>query len=124
MTELTKLNEAIRAVNAKFNYIADGKSDSWDVTAQGDCEDYSFAVLWVFSGKSRLKFAKNILFGPFSFWFVRVSGDGHFMTEYKPTGELFDNNWKQLVSKDRLATSWVLKHKYWKLRVLLKIAFT
>ena len=116
-----KLADAIRTVNSKHRYVAD-RGEDWDINPVGDCEDYALAVIWEYSG-GWLSFARNILSGAFRLHFVRMAnGGGHVVAEHD--GMFFDNNYRALVPRATMeANGFRFVRTYWRLRVLLKIAF-
>lgn len=113
--------DAIKTVNSQHRYVADN-GDSWNITAKGDCEDYSLAVVWEYSGRSWPGFIKNVLFGPFRFHYVTVKGDGHFVTQYRD--KYFDNAWRALVPREWMEANYKFKKTYFKLTVLLRTILT
>lgn len=121
----TRLMQAIRAVNAEREYISES-GHTWFLEPICDCEGYASDVLWVYSRKSTGRFIRTLLFGPFRFWFVEVGHgvkDAHFMVEFTPTGEVFDNFSRALVDKGNLGKGWDLKYSYFKLKVMLRLIF-
>lgn len=95
-----ELQEAIDAVNAKFQYKKDGRLDNWDVmdsSMTGDCEDYSLTIARFHSG-SWLKFFKRWMTGYYKMWFVTTpNGEGHAVLEVE--GKLIDNFYRELVTE-------------------------
>lgn len=126
------IHTALNQVNDIHVYTPDEPSlfgDSWDVDPKGDCEDYSFAVLWRMADKSRWGFVKKILSSEFSFWHVKMpDGEGHFVTEMKigPKSLYFDNIYRTLMLRSTMEkrTGYQFSHRYPKIQVLLKLALT
>ena len=102
------IEDSISTINRKFKYRNDFKwFDTWRILEnnqtiwEGDCEDYSLTVIWLYSDKNAMKFIWNIVSFRFLIWYaVLGNGEGHAVTRY---GDMyFDNIQRKLVSLDKL----------------------
>ena len=125
----TKLLNAIGEVNAAWQYVPDD-GDSWDVTTRGDCEDYAFSVVAAYAKRTGKGFLRTLLFGGFSYHYVEINKDGHFVLE-TPHG-FVESSYRRLMWQSKLTIlnlnrgrePFDFRFKYNKLRVLLRLALT
>jgi predicted transglutaminase-like cysteine proteinase len=103
------IKESLDIVNKKFKYKNDTKYfDNWKIiydknseSWEGDCEDYSLTVIWVYSNNSIFKFIYNLITFKFLLWYVKApNGEGHIVTRYNNL--YFDNIQQKLVTKSEL----------------------
>lgn len=111
-------------VSSRWKVVTDGAKDVWAYDQlQGDCEDYVFAILWYYSDCSRWKFYRNVLFGPFKFWYVTVGKDvpanGHMVLEITKPGIFTEVLHRSLVPGEKY--NFNFKYTFNKLRVVWKL---
>lgn len=94
-----ELQDAIDAVNAKFQYRADEGIDRWEVMdsdMQGDCEDYALTIAKMHSEKWSTFLWRLLGTRYYKIWYVKTkSGVGHAVLEVE--GQFIDNFYRKLV---------------------------
>lgn len=81
-------------INNRFVYTSDkdqfGKKDKWHLMKSdrgelyGDCEDYSYTLLWMLEGKSLFKVFWSLLTKKSELWYCfSPSGVGHAVLKYE-----------------------------------------
>lgn len=96
-TKIT-IQEAIQYVSSRFEYTQDKKSfiDPWFVMKertgrmQGDCDDYTFTVLWLYFQRSIFKFIFGLLTGKAKIHRVMSKTGWHIVGQ---VGEVWFDNW-------------------------------
>lgn len=78
---LPGMRQAVKAVNATFEYKSDGWIDRWSFKTPGDCENYALLVLKEYFGSE--KEARAALWDRRAFiWYVTTdNGNGHAILE-------------------------------------------
>ncbi|TDE33179.1 hypothetical protein [Antarcticimicrobium sediminis] len=99
--------DAVQAsLNGRFTYHAD-KGESWRIMRDqgpvtGDCEDYSLTLIWLYEGRSMLRFWWALITFRYVLWFcLSPSGDGHAVVWCRGRGWT-DNIQRRLVSRGDL----------------------
>lgn len=73
------------ALNGRFTYAPDD-GDHWRILdaegpVSGDCEDYSLTLVWLWEGRSMLRFWWSLITLKYVFWHCRSpTGEGHLVT--------------------------------------------
>lgn len=110
--------DAVQAsLNGRFSYCEDA-GESWrilggDGPVSGDCEDYSLTLVWLYEGRSTLRFWWALITFKYVFWFCHLpSGVGHAVVWRRGHGWT-DNIQRRLVSRrDLRAAGYRLRFPY------------
>lgn len=99
MSKITADEQRIlRDVKERFVYTSEKGVwiENWRIMKEesgplrGDCEDFSLTLLWHLSGKSKLKFWKNLICGQGQIWACKTAfGEKHACLKWK--GNYVDN---------------------------------
>ena len=109
-------------LNKHFVYTPD-RGDRWHIMKRkpykGDCEDYALTVLYNIKGRSIIRMFLSLIKRQSKIKHCKVNGNGHAVLKYK--GKYIDNGYKRWVKKETMQNNGYKFHKFYYLRVLVRI---
>ena len=100
------MKEDLKYLANNFMYKPDGKLDSWRILPMndlvGDCDDYAVTALYLYCGKSIIKFWFMLITFQAILWFTKSpAGGGHLVLWVRGNGYI--DNWdRRWVSRKEL----------------------